>query len=289
MAPAKILLQLDGDAQPSVFDSVVAVDSGVDQLFRHGSVEAEQVAGLVHGLLFTRKPDDLRYSAVFVGGSNVSQGEALFKAVKKAFFGPFAVSVLLDPNGSNTTSAAAVHLAGKHVDLENAKALVLGGTGPVGQRVARLLAGSGAEVRIGSRSLDRANVTCEAISKQVSSGNLVPISNAESSDLAAALEGVQIVVAAGAAGVQLLSEEERKQAKDLVVAIDLNAVPPLGLEGVDMQDKAKLRDGAACYGALGVGGTKMKIHRTALEKLFEQNNQIFDAEEMLDLAKKLEE
>ena len=40
---AKILLCLDTDAQPSVFDGVVAVDAGVDHLFRHGGIKPEDV------------------------------------------------------------------------------------------------------------------------------------------------------------------------------------------------------------------------------------------------------
>ena len=68
------------------------------------------------------------------------------------------------------------------------------------------------------------------------------------------------------------------------MAIDLNAVPPLGIEGVEMADKAKERDGVLGYGAIGVGDTKMKIHKAAIAKLFERNDQILDAEEAYALA-----
>jgi hypothetical protein len=68
------------------------------------------------------------------------------------------------------------------------------------------------------------------------------------------------------------------------VAIDLNAVPPLGIEGVEVTDRAQPRDGVVCYGAIGVGGTKMKIHKAALARLFESNEQVLDAEEVYDLA-----
>ena len=52
-----------------------------------------------------------------------------------------AASIMLDASGANTTSAAAVVAAGRHLDLSNSTALVLAATGPVGQRVTRLLAG----------------------------------------------------------------------------------------------------------------------------------------------------
>ncbi len=108
MMKPSILLQLDTDPQPSVFDAVVAVDAGVDHLFRHGGVTPANVRDLVYGALFTRGPADLQRTAIFIGGANVEAGEAVLSAVKATFFGDFRVSVLLDANGANTTAAAAV-------------------------------------------------------------------------------------------------------------------------------------------------------------------------------------
>ena len=101
--------------------------------------------GLVHGAIFTRGPQDLQSTAIFIGGSNVAHAEALFERVCRSFMGPFSVSVLLDPNGSNTTAAAAVLAARQELnELADSKWLVLGATGPVGQRVSRLLVQQGA-------------------------------------------------------------------------------------------------------------------------------------------------
>src|SRR5262245_26651765 len=140
----KILIQLDTDPQPSVFDAVVAIDAGVEHLLRHGSVAPAAVRDLVHGALFTRGLADLSSTAIFIGGSDVRAGEAVLKAVRETFFGPFRVSVLLDANGCNTTAAAAVLAAiegakGLGGSIEGRRVAVLGATGPVGQRVARLL------------------------------------------------------------------------------------------------------------------------------------------------------
>src|SRR5687768_15817152 len=120
MSKPKILIQLDSDEQPSVFDAVVAVDAGADFLFRHGGVEPVDVRGLVHGPMFTRGPEELRRTAVFVGGSNVAAGDELLRAVRESFFGPFSVSVMVDANGANTTAAAAVLVARAHVPLRGA-------------------------------------------------------------------------------------------------------------------------------------------------------------------------
>ena len=131
MSKPKILLQLDSDRQASVFDSVVAVDAGVEQLFRHGGVQVSEVRELVYGAMFTRGGDSLRHTAIFIGGSDVSAGEALLAQVERTFFGPVRVSVMLDSNGANTTAAAAVLSAGRHVSLAGARSLVLAATGMI--------------------------------------------------------------------------------------------------------------------------------------------------------------
>ena len=118
----RILIQFDSDPHPSVFDSVVAVDAGADDLFRYGNLSPEEVRELVHGAIFTRGRKDLKYTAIFVGGSSVSRGESLLKAVTDSFFGPMRVSVMLDANGCNTTAAAAVLIAQKHCTLPGATA-----------------------------------------------------------------------------------------------------------------------------------------------------------------------
>lgn len=285
----KILVQLDTDAHPSVFDRVVAIDAGADELFSYGGVKPEQVAGLVHGAIFTRKPSDLKRTALFVGGGDVAAGEALVAAALKAMIPDFGlrVSVLLDSNGCNTTAAAAVRVAGKHLDLASAKALVLGGTGPVGQRVGLLLARLGAHVRLASRQLPRAQSACEAMKAKVPGAKFDPVAVAKDDDLASAASDRTLIVAAGAAGVVLLPRAARLACKELKVAIDLNAVPPLGVEGVEVTDMAKQRDGVVCYGAIGVGDTKMKLHRAAVAKLFERDDAVMDAVEVYDLGEGL--
>jgi hypothetical protein len=284
----KILIQLDCDAQASVFDRVVAVDAGAEEIFSYAGVKLEQVQGLVHGAIFTRGPKDLKSTAMFVGGSDVSAGEKLMQEALKQMLPKLGlrVSIMLDANGANTTAAAAVRAAARHLDLNNSKALVLGGTGPVGQRVARLLAREGAQVRLGSRQQARAATVCQDLLGRVSNARLQPVATSTDQELAAALEGRTLVIAAGAAGVVLLPKAARAACPGLKVAIDLNAVPPLGVEGVGVADKGVEYDGAICYGAIGVGDTKMKVHKAAVASLFESNDKVLDAEEIYQLAHK---
>src|SRR5207302_8565011 len=136
MDKRKILIQLDTDPHPSVFDRVVAIDAGADEVFSYGGVKPEQVQALVHGAIFTRGAKDLKRTALFIGGSDVAAGERLLQEALKHMLPQFGlrVSVLLDANGANTTAAAAVRAAATHLPFPATRALVLGGTGPVGQR-----------------------------------------------------------------------------------------------------------------------------------------------------------
>jgi hypothetical protein len=283
----KILVQLDGDAHASVFDAVVAVDSGVEHLLQYHWVEPAQVRDLVHGAMFTRGVADLAHTAIFIGGSNVAAGEKLLEQAKKCFFGPMRVSVMLDANGANTTAAAAVLAAERHLVLTGVKALVLAASGAVGQRVVRLLARAGAHVLVASRSAERASEVCQAVGHIVPGAALSPYATANPAETQAALKEVQLVIAAGAAGVELVPNEVRQACPNLKVAIDLNAVPPAGIRGIDAMDKGTQRDGTICYGAVGVGGTKMKIHKAAIAQLFEASDRVLDAEEIYAIGRGL--
>lgn len=282
MTKRKILIQLDSDKHPSVFDRIVAIDAGADVVCSYGDVAPDDVEALIHGAMFTRGGPDMKHTAVFVGGRNVSRGEELLALVLKTYFGPMRASVMLDSNGANTTSSAAVLAARRHLELQHSKALVLGGTGPVGQRVALLLARQGSAVWVGSRSRDRAQDICAAIQEKYTGVHVYP--QATEDHEALVKQSFHLVVSAGAAGIRLLTTAQRLGWNELRVLIDLNAVPPTGIEGVEPGDNGRIEDGIYHYGAIGVGGAKMKIHRAAIAKLFESNNLVLDAEEILDIG-----
>jgi len=283
----RILIQLDSDPQPSSFDSVVAIDAGVDHLLRYGSVQVTGVVPLVHGAMFTRGGDDLRHTAIFIGGSDVEVAEALLAACRDAFFGPVRVSLMLDANGCNTTASAAVVAAGRHVAIHAAKAVVLGGTGPVGRRVSQLLAADGADVILTSRSLERATAACNEIREKSDEVSVKPFAIEGDQPLASVLETAEIVVGCAAAGAELVDVATIESMPDLKVAIDLNAVPPAGIGGIQVTDKAQPLGKGVAYGAVGVGGLKMKTHRAAIKSLFEHNDRVLDAAEIYAIAKSI--
>jgi len=287
MTKSNILIQLDPDLHASVFDALVALDSTHLQLLQYQGVAIKQVEKLVHGAMFTRGPKDLRHTAVFIGGTDVQQGEALLEATLSCFFGPLRVSVMLDANGANTTAAAAVLSAAKHVELSQCRALILAGTGSVGQRVGRLLASQGAVVKLASRTAERAVAAAQEISDKVDGSSVTGVMVSESRHLSSLLDDCDVVVAAGASGVQLLPQDIWQSNDSLKVLVDLNAVAPTGIEGIDVLDTARVVEGKVTYGAIGVGGLKMKIHKAAVSRLFESNDQIFNVDEIYTIGESL--
>jgi methylenetetrahydrofolate/methylenetetrahydromethanopterin dehydrogenase (NADP+) len=291
MEQPRILIQLDSDSHASVFDAVVALDSGVDHLLQYSNVEPTNSQSLVHGAMFTRGVTQLHNTAIFIGGSSAQVGEAIAEEIRQTFFGPIRVSVMLDGNGSNTTAVAAVLCAARHIDLSQTRAVVLGGTGPVGQRVARLLLAQGAQVLLASRHQERARQACDLVLTRVDASraaNLQPLATSDQTAFEACLADCTAIFSCGAAGVTLLNEEQLASAAQAQVAIDLNAVPPTGIESISPTDKAVTRGSRVDYGAIGVGGLKMKIHRESIRTLFTRNNLFLDAEEIFEIGRNLE-
>lgn len=282
----KLLFQFDTDAHASTFDTVVAYDGGADHVIGHANVNPDNVGGLVDGCIFTRAPKDKKNTAIFIGGSNMDAGEALLQAVQKKFFPGFQVSVMLDSNGSNTTAAAAVAKIASSTSLTGKQAVILAGTGPVGQRAAAMLALEGASVTITSRTLANAEQACAAI-KQRFGVDISAVAAPEFDSRAAAIANAHIVLATGAAGIELLKAEHWQNHPHLEVIADANATPPVGIGGTDMMDKGELRAGKIVWGAIGFGALKLALHRACIGKLFDSNKQVFDAEIIFDLAKQM--
>ena len=279
----KLLLQLDASPLPCVFDRVVAFDAGADEVMSYGGVTPETVRDLVHGAIFTRGPKHLHLTAIFVGGSDMALGERLLAAVKKSFFGPLRVSVMLDSNGSNTTAVAAVAKMRQAIgSLEGRSVVVTAGSGPVGLRAAGLFAKAGARVTVTSRRAGDGKLS-ETI-RQRFGGSVNEVAMADGSGASQALEGAEMVLNAGPAGVCLIPRSAWVGRSGLRVIGDVNAVPPLGVEGIEVMDDGATREGVTTFGALGIGGLKMKVHKACIAKLFEKNDLILDAESIAELG-----
>ena len=283
----KVLVQLDTDRHPSPFDAIVAYDAGVDVLLSHGEVTPEVVRGLVQGAFFTRGPGDLSSMAIWVGGSDVTVGEKVLDEVQAAYFGPFRVSAMLDSNGCNTTAATTIARIAKDRDLRGRRAVILG-VGPVGVRSATLLIQEGCDVLavtipadvLGTDSYHRPRGL--AVAERLGIDTLEPADRAE---MEAAPEGANIVLAAGPAGVQLLRHQVWSTSPTIELLVDYNAAEPLGIEGIEAMDDLAERDGKLVFGALAVGGPKMKTHKASVRRLFERNDVVLNADGVYAVAR----
>jgi hypothetical protein len=284
----KVLLQLDTDQHPSPFDAIVAHDAGVDVLLSQGSVTPEAVRDLVQGAFFTRAPGDPSL-AVWVGGSDVGAGEKILVEVQATYFGPFRVSAMLDSDGCNTTAATAVAMIAKDRDLYGRRAVILG-VGPVGLRSATLLEGEGCEVLATSIPGDVLGTDSYRRPRGLAAAEQLGIEVREPADRAemeAVLEGANIVLAAGPAGVQVLRKEVLSMNPTIEVLADYNAAEPLGIEGIEAGDDLVEREGNLVLGALGIGGKKMKTHKACVRRLFERSDLVLNADGVYAVAKEI--
>jgi threonine dehydrogenase-like Zn-dependent dehydrogenase len=283
----KLLLQLDSSPHPSAFDRIVALDAGADEVLSYGAVTEDAVRDLVHGAIFTRGPKELHNTAIFVGGTDMASGERLLAAARAAFFGPMRVSIMLDSNGSNTTAVAAVaKLQQAAVAFAGRRAVVAAGTGPVGMRAAALLAKAGAHVVVTSRRAEGGAAVADAIRQRFGVA-VRPVAMTGAPQAASVLEGAELLLSAGGAGICLVPRDAWMGRSGLRAVADVNAVPPLGVEGIEVTDNGTDRNGVTVFGALGVGHLKMKLHKACIARLFERNDQVLDVETIAEVAKGL--
>jgi uncharacterized protein YbjT (DUF2867 family) len=204
-----------------------------------------------------------------------------------ALFAPFSVSIMLDSNGSNTTAVAAVVKIEETLgDLSGKKVLILAGTGPVGQRAAGLLAKDGADVTITSRKPEQGEKARQFISARFSV-QVEAVTLNDPAGLAELLHDVDVLLNSGPAGVQMVPRAAWTNAKSLRIAVDLNAVPPLGIEGIEVSDAGVERAGVTVFGAFGVGNFKTKLHKACVARLFTRKDLVLDAEAIAEIAREL--
>ena len=283
----KLLLQLDSSRLPSVFDQAVAYDAGADVVLSYGGVTEGDVRDMIHGCIFTRGPKDLHNTAVWIGGNNMSAGEQLLAMAQDALFAPFSVSIMLDSNGSNTTAVAAVVKIEEMLgDLSGKKVLILAGTGPVGQRAAGLLAKDGADVTITSRKPEQGEKARQFISARFNV-HVDAVTLNDPATLPDLLRDTDVLLNSGPAGVQMVPRAAWTAGKSLKIAVDLNAVPPLGIEGIEVNDAGDKRGNVVVFGAFGVGNFKTKLHKACVDRLFSRNDLVLDAEAIADIAREL--
>jgi methylene-tetrahydromethanopterin dehydrogenase len=283
--------------QMSPFDINMAYDAGYNAVIPYTDVTLDQVAGLTQDAIFSRGPKGVKRTGIFIGGRDIGLAADMLDAAKKAMVPPFEVSVFADPSGAFTTAAAMVAAVERQLrkihntDLKGREVLVLGGTGPVGMAAAVLAADAGAKVRMASHSShDRARIASEMANARY--GAKTAAADATKPDsLAALLDEVEVVMSAAKAGVQVLNDAQLASAKKLLVAADVNAVPPAGIAGIGaMDDGVKLNTAsphAVGIGALAIGNIKYQVERGLFEIMLQAEKAVYlDFRDAFILARK---
>ena len=287
MEKRSILHMLDPMPNNSPFDVNMALDAGFDVLVPYSNVKLDSVHGLTQDAIFSRGPSGVKRTGLFIGGRDIGLAIDMLNAAKQAMVPPFEISVFADPSGAFTTAAALVgcvekELKSKHRrELNECRAVVFGGTGPVGIATGVIASLAGAQTTLVDHlSVDTANDVAKEYNRRFKS-NLTGACAVTDEHKAELIADVDIIFCTAKAGIQVLSGKVLEKAKQLKVAGDVNAVPPMGIEGIKRSDfgmpliHAVNAPGAVGVGALAVGDIKYQLQHKLLKSMLETDKPLY--------------
>ena len=292
----KVIIFLDTDKHASPFDILIAIDLFPEaQILHYSDVTLRDAKRIIQDAMFPRGPGGAKHTKIFIGGQDVEKALGILEVTKKSLFPPFELSVIIDPRGAYTTASAAVAKTLKLFkekgfgDFKGKNATILAGTGPVGQVAARLYAMEGGNVVLTSRKLQRATAVASKINTELGTTKVCGVQAAAPDEIGEAIKKADLILAAGAAGIQLLPLNIlRDYGKKCKVLGDINAVPPLGIEGLKSTHKDKeFLPGKFGIGALAIGPLKIQIEAEMFRQAVESPNGIVDYKVAYEIAKKL--
>jgi len=296
MADKQILHMVTPLKHMSPFDVNMALDAGYDAVLTYTDITLEEVSGLVQDAMFSRSPKKGARTAMFFGGKNAILALDMLAAAKKALVPPFAISLFADPAGSFTTAAAMVVCVEKILkekkqrELRGLKVAVFGATGVVGFSAGVLAALEGADVTlVGYDGLARVS----AAAKEITARFEVDVRAADGSDdgkKSAILAQAEVALCAGRAGVRILTAAQLAAAEHLLVVADVNAVPPAGVEGLEMTANGAEQTprGTLGIGPLAIGNVKYQTESGLFRRMIAAEKPVrFDFRDAFQLAREL--
>lgn len=281
MEKASILHLFTAAKNASPFDINMAYDAGFDKIVPYTNVELAEVAGLTQDAIFSRSPSGVKREGIFIGGRDIDLAMQMLDTAKKSMFAPFACSVFADPSGAFTTAAAMIakvetHLKAKFAEDLHGKTLsVFGATGPVGGCAAIIAAKQGAHVQlVAHNSVARVEAKAARWNSDYQI-NLQVVDGSTDEKKADILAQAEIVISAAAAGVQVITQAQLITAKRLKIVADVNAVPPNGVQGVDVGYDGVLLAGTQIYGigAMAIGQLKYATQHQLLKQMLPHDKQ----------------
>lgn len=291
MSKPAILHMFTPGGNMSPFDINMAIDAGFGHVPTYGHVALTDVIGLTQDAIFSRGPKGVARTGIFIGGREIDVADDMLRAAQDAMTPPFLVSLFADPSGGYTTAAgavAALERALAESDGLSGKHLLVLGSGPVGAASAVLAARAGAHVRLGSHHSRDTSAVVVAMLERRFGVTVEPVFSA-AEQLPALLADTEVLLSAAKAGIQVVSRDDLAAAKRLLAAVDLNAVPPAGIEGLGVLDDRKpLAAGsgqAVGIGALAVGQVKYQTQRRLFEQMLSASPAYFDLVAAFEMAR----
>ncbi len=287
-----VFVFLDTDKYCSPFDMLVAIDAFPDSMiFKYENVSDVDAPKIVFDLLFPRGPEGAKHTKIFINGSNFEMVEKVVSATQSAMkSAPWGNSIIVDPRGGYSTAAAAVAktfgvaMEKGFGSLEGKKVTVLAGTGPVGQTAARIYAAEKADVTITSRAMAKGQAVANKINAEVGAQRVKVVEVTTPEQTAEAVKDAEIVLSAGAGGIQLLSQAQIGASCKIVA--DINAIKPLGVEGMGSNDDGKeIKPGVFGIGALAIGKLKIKTETEMIKRATAEPQGLFDYSIAYTIAK----
>lgn len=296
MARKNILHMLTPLPHMSPFDVNMALDAGYDAVVPYVGVTLDEVTGLVQDAIFSRPPDAGVNTGIFIAGRDVSLSLDMFDTAKKAMVPPFEVSVFADPAGSFTTAAAMVAKVEKALEqkfsrtLKDTRVAIFGATGVVGFCTAVIAAKEGAKVTVaGHDGTERVKKIAAEMARRFNVE--VDIADGSTEQKKSALaETSEVILSAAKAGVQVISAAQLKKADALLLAADVNAVPPAGIEGLTVHADSVAIEGTKAFGIgpLAIGNVKYKTEFGLFQKMIEAKKPVaFDFQDAFALARQI--
>jgi methylene-tetrahydromethanopterin dehydrogenase len=291
-----VFIFLDTDKHATPFDILTIIDAFPESVvLKYEDVKVEDAEKIVYDAMFPRGLEGAKHTKIFINGRDFNRANDILEKVRKCMIPPFELAVIIDPRGAYTTAAAAVaktlklSLEKEFGGLENKVVSVLAGTGPVGQTVARLFASEKANVILTSRELQKASSVATKINEDMNSDQVRGVEAQASDEIGRAIENADVVLSTGASRTQLLTLNVlTKHGKKCRIVGDINAIPPLGVEGLKSEaDGEEVLPNVFGIGALAIGKLKNMVEVELIKKAVEEPKGIFDYRLAYDIAKKL--
>jgi methylene-tetrahydromethanopterin dehydrogenase len=295
-----LLFFLDSDRIASPFDVCMAYDAGYDAVIPYENVNSKDAKTIVEDAVFSRGPKGVKRTTFFVGGKDIVKAEETARTITKAMFAPFNASVVIDPAGAYTTAAAAVAKVEEAISSNNLgnlgdKICAVFGTGSVGRIIAVLLAKLGSKVTIASLNPNRSNGDEYAVdlAKHINTQYGVNVEGyfAPNDEKKFELfEKAEVIFCAGTRGIQIITKEMLQKVKLLKVLADINAIPPLGVEGIKPNDDMReIAEGIYGIGALAIGRLKHETEIEMLKQVRKTGKGTYNYNFAIELARKLQQ